>query len=69
MLVKIHQRQILRSLIIKTVVSPDVVRPSYHMREERYKNFGKNYLKVIVVRENSAIVIVTAHWVAKLKNN
>lgn len=34
---------------------------------EYYRNFGKNYLKTIAVKEKGKIVVITAHWIAKLK--
>jgi len=66
-LVKINQRKISKKLVIKTVKSPDFLRPSYGFREEKYKKFNKNYLKVVIVKENEKITIVTVHWVAKIK--
>jgi hypothetical protein len=66
-LIKIEQRKISRILIIGTVRSPDFTRPSYGFREERYKKFNKNYLKVVIVKEKQEIVVITVHWVANLK--
>jgi len=66
-LVKIEQRKISKMLIVRAVRSPDFIRPSYGFREEKYKKFDRNYLKVVIIRENREIVVVTVHWVAKLK--
>ena len=67
LLIKIGQRKISKNLVIKTIRNPDFIRPSYNFREERYKKFDKNYLKVVVIKENKGIVVITAHWVAKVK--
>ena len=63
---KINQRELSRDFIIKTINSPDFTRPTRGFREERYKYFGKNWLKVIVIKESDKIVVITAHWIAKI---
>lgn len=65
---KITQRKLSRQTIIETVAHPNFSRPSYGLREELYRKFGKNYLKVVVKRESGQIIVITAHWVASLKN-
>lgn len=65
-LIKIGQRKISKELIVKTAKNPDFLRPSYGFREERYKKFNKNYLKVVVIKENEEMVVITVHWVAKI---
>ncbi|MFH1170664.1 MAG: DUF4258 domain-containing protein [Candidatus Vogelbacteria bacterium] len=67
-ILKIEQRKLSRQLIIETIVRPNFNRPSYGLREELYREFGKNYLKVVIKRESDQIIVVTAHWVASLKN-
>jgi len=66
-LIKINQRKILKTLISKVVQNPDFIRPSYGFREERYKKFNKNFLKVVIVKENKNIIVVTVYWVVKIK--
>ena len=66
-LIKIGQRKISKELVIKATKNPDFLRPSYGFREERYKKFTKNYLKVVVIKEDEKMVVVTVHWVAKIK--
>lgn len=66
-LIKIKQRRLVKSRIIDTVEHPDLTKPSYNLREERYKHFGKNWLKVIVINEHGALTVITAHWVEKAK--
>ena len=34
-----------------------------------FKDFGVNYLKVVVSEENDALVVVTLYWVAKHRIN
>lgn len=65
--VKIEQRKLSKELINKTIVVPDFIVPSHGNRERAYKKFGNNYLEVVFIKENEIIVIITAHWVAKLK--
>jgi len=66
-LLKISERSLLQDKIVATIETPGLIRPSYGMREERYRRFGKNWLKVIVMIERGVCIIVTAHWVAKMK--
>ena len=66
---KIKERKLSKSFVLKTVQVPDLVRPSRRLREERYKRFGKNWLKVIIIKEHATTVILTAHWVAKIKED
>jgi len=63
---KISQRKLLREKILETIAHPDFRRPSYSNREELFKNFGKNHLKVVIIEEDSKVVVVTAHWIAKM---
>ena len=66
-LIKIRQRRLSKDHIIATVENPSLVKSSYNLREERYRHFGKSWLKVIVIREQELIIVITAHWVAKVK--
>lgn len=66
-MVKLAQRKIRRSFVVEIVFHPDFTKPSYSFREERFKSFGKNFIKAIVVKEDGTITVVTAHWVAKSK--
>jgi len=61
------QRDLDKVKILETVMYPDFIKPSYNFREERYRLYTKNHLKVIVKIERQQIIVVTAHWVAKLK--
>lgn len=66
-LVKLEQRKIIRRFVLETVKNPELIRPSYSLRDELYKKFGKYYLKVVVKRYNNRIIVLTMHWVAKTK--
>ncbi|MBI4088482.1 DUF4258 domain-containing protein [Candidatus Kaiserbacteria bacterium] len=65
-LLKMGQRKIPISFVRKVVLSPDMRRSGNYPREEWYRRFGIQYLKVIVVREPGQIVVVTVHWVKKV---
>ena len=67
-LVKLEQRKISRQFVIETIKNPQLLRPSYDFREELYKKFAKNYLKVVIKKVKGKIVVVTMHWVEKSKN-
>ena len=54
--------------VIETIKSPQLIRPSYDFREELYRKFASNYLKVVIKRTKRKIIVVTQHWVAKSKN-
>jgi hypothetical protein len=62
---KIRQRKLSREKILATITHPDFMKQSYSLREELFKDFGKNHMKVVVLREKDTVVIVTAHWVVK----
>lgn len=60
--IKIKQRKLDRIKIIKTINNPDKVLNSYGNRKIVERNFGKLSLRVIYVKEDNEIIIVTAHW-------
>ena len=66
--IKLEQRKINKQFVIETVKAPQLIKPSYDFREELYRKFGKNYLKVVIKKTKFKIIIVTMHWVAKGKN-
>ncbi len=66
-LLQIKQRDLDKAKVFATIEQPDFVEPTYNFREERYRLYAKNHLKVIVRIEELRIVVVTAHWVAKHK--
>ncbi len=66
--IKIVQRKISRKFILETIDNPDLKRFSRGSREEFYKKFTKNHLKVVIKKDLTKIIVVTVHWVAKTKN-
>lgn len=67
-IIKLEQRKINRQFVLETVKNPELIRPSYNYREELYRKFSKNYMKVVVKKRKDNILILTVHWVAKVKN-
>ncbi|KKQ34958.1 MAG: hypothetical protein US50_C0030G0015 [Candidatus Nomurabacteria bacterium GW2011_GWB1_37_5] len=65
--IKIKQRKISKNIVIKTLISPDLIQLSYGGRQTAFKNFGKNFMAVTFVKENDDMVVITQHWVAKIK--
>jgi len=66
-LLKISHRGLDRKKVLETVAFPDFIEPSYNFREERYRLYAKNHMKVVIKIEQTKMVIVTAHWVANHK--
>ena len=64
---KISQRKLVRERIVETVLHPDFSKPGYSGREQLFKDFGKNFMRAIVMRGRGHVTVVTAHWVAKTK--
>ncbi|OGI59829.1 hypothetical protein A2814_02410 [Candidatus Nomurabacteria bacterium RIFCSPHIGHO2_01_FULL_38_19] len=66
-LIKLTQRKINRVFVIETIKNPELVRPSYNLRNELYRKFNKHYLKVVIAKKKEHIIVLTMHWVAKTK--
>jgi len=66
-LLKLKQRRISKSAVIKTVKLPDYKFLSYSGRVIAYKNFDKLYLKVVFKIEEGNIIVITQHWEEKPK--
>ena len=66
---KIVQRKIPTRAVIAVVRYPEFRRPGHNLREELYKKFRDIYLKVVIKQKQNRIVVITAHLVAKVKNN
>lgn len=64
-LLKIQQRKIPKNSIIKTVLSPNKLVLD-NTKYYAYRNFGKKYLKVVFVKINNSILIITAHLAKKI---
>lgn len=65
--IKVKQRKLSKELINEALVAPDFTIPGNFNRERAYKKFRTQYLEVVFVKEGTTIIVVTAHWVAKLK--
>ncbi len=66
---KIIQRKIPMRAVIAVVKFPEFSTDGYNSREELYRKFGKIYLKAVIKRRRDRVVVITAHLVAKVKNN
>ena len=66
-LLKLKQRNIAKQKVIQTIRKPDVVLPSLSKRALAYKKFGALYLKVVFIKENDTIVVITQHWDQQFK--
>lgn len=58
-------RNIERSLVNECIDKPDQILPARDGKKIYLKDFGTNYLKVIVDEEENYIVVVTLYWLAK----
>ena len=67
-IIKLEQRKINRQFVLETIKNPELVKLTYNYREELYRKFGKNYLKVVVKKVKVNILVLTTHWVAKPKD-
>ncbi len=67
-LLKMEQRNIPRHAVVAAVRFPDLRRPTYKTREEVYKRVRAIYLKVVIKQTAETIRVITAHLVAKVKN-
>ena len=63
---KIAERKLPRQKIRDTILHPDFTAPSYNLREELFKRFVPRYMKVVIKRGRNNIIVITAHWVARL---
>ena len=66
-LTKLGHRKINKVFVLETIKKPDLIRPTYGLREILYKKFNRYYLKVIVKRKKEHIIVLTTHWVANIK--
>lgn len=58
-------RNISKLLVEKCIRKPDRVLPAREGKKVYLKDFGNNYLKVVVAEEEKHIIIVTLYWLAK----
>lgn len=58
-------RGIKKELANKTVNHPDEILSSRDRKKIYLRDFGKNYLKLVVSEEEDDKIIITIHWLAK----
>ena len=66
-LLKLKQRKISKSLVVKALKNPDYVLKSHSDREIVYKKSSKLYLKIIYREESEDIIIITQYWTKTIK--
>lgn len=59
------QRGISKSLVDKTVRKPDFKLSGKEEKKIYLKDWGKNYLKVILATEEKELIIITFYWIDK----
>ncbi len=62
MLVK---RNLKKVFVTSCLTKPDKIDHAKENKQFYVKDFGKNYLKVIVSEESNAFIIITLYWIAK----
>ncbi len=65
-LLKMNERRITETKVIKTINEPTSKHEGYSLRVELYKRFGKRYLKVVIKNTPHNVIVVTTHWVEKI---
>ena len=63
-LLKMQQRKLSKRTVVAVIANPDRMENTYSRREALYKKFHKRALKVVLVREDGRVIVVTTHWVA-----
>lgn len=58
-------REIKREQVEAVIKKPDDQSRGESGKNVLYKDFGKNYLKVVIVKEKNEVVVITEHWIAK----
>ena len=61
----LKQRQIKQTLVKQCVDNPDYIQLARENKKIYLKDFGNNFLKLIVAEENGNQIIITVYWVAK----
>jgi len=64
--IKISQRKIPKSYVTQVISFPDFIHYNPSGRDVFYKKFTKLYLKVAAKKLRTGIIVITAHWVAKM---
>ena len=62
-------RRIKKALVDETINNPDQISPTREGKKIYLKDFGKNYLMLVVSEETDDKIVVTLHWLAKKRVN
>lgn len=58
-------RRIKKQQVEKTIKDPEHKSSGKGGKDILYKNFGKNYLKLVISKKENGIVVITEHWIAE----
>jgi len=58
-------RRIKRVQVEETIKNSEDRSTGKSGKDVLYKNFGKNYLKVVISKEEGDVFVITEHWIAK----
>lgn len=61
----LKHRQIKQALVKKCISDPDYILPTKESRKIYLKDFGINFLKLVLVEEGDDKIIITVFWIAK----
>ena len=64
---RLEERGITKKQIIECLENPDVTLPTKANRQITIKKFETLFLKTVFVKENSDIIVITTHWISKVK--
>ena len=59
------RRNLKKVFVTSCLTKPDKKEHAKENKRAYLKDFGRNYLKVIVSEESNALVILTLYWIAK----
>ncbi len=61
----IKLRGLKKTFVRKVLLNPDIVGAARNNKKFYLKDFGTNYIKVIVVEEDGKIFVITTYWLEK----
>ncbi|HEY4694919.1 MAG TPA: DUF4258 domain-containing protein [Candidatus Nanoarchaeia archaeon] len=64
---RLKERNITRDQVAETVESPDLILPARGGRQIAIRKFDGRFLKIVFTKKESGIIVITAHWISKLK--
>ena len=68
-LAKLSQRNIPKTKVLEALKQPDQIFSSISDRKVAYKKIRKLYLKVVFIKEDLNIIVITQYWTDKIQNN